>query len=244
MRFMTWHGDNLSTEAPSGGPIVSEAPTSDVLMLSWELARPGHAPVLSPCGADTGNSRPGSPRTCRARGSGTGLLTVTCYLRSDLGSGIMSGQVSRDNSRPSLMEIERERGYWQVAPLNPDRLNVTSDWPDLYLRGNLVTLLILNSFLDRRFQCGSHVWCIVIILDQHNILALYSVSWVGCGCGDNGQVQVSLVVTVCLGPSWVNTRQCDCLSVMIIRCQSVSPSVKMSNFNITTWHDINIYPVS
>ena len=32
------------------------------------------------------------------------------------------------------------------------------------------------------------------------------VSWVGCGCGDNGQVQVSLVVTVCLGPSWVNTR--------------------------------------
>ena len=105
---MTLHGDNLSTEAQSGGPIVSEAPTSDVLMLSWELARPGHAPVLSPCGADTGN-RPGSPRTCRARGTGTGLLTVTCYLRSDLGSGIMSGQVSRDNSRPSLMERERER---------------------------------------------------------------------------------------------------------------------------------------
>ena len=65
--------------------IVSEAPTSDVLMLPWELPRPGHAPVLSPYSADTGNSGPGSPW---APGTGTGLLTVTCYLRSDLGSGL------------------------------------------------------------------------------------------------------------------------------------------------------------
>ena len=64
-----------------------------------------------------------------------------------------------------------------------------------------------------------------------NVLSLLPVvvSWVGCGCGDNGQVQVSLkghsVPWSILGQHW---RQCDCLSVVIIRCQSVTLSVKMS----------------
>ena len=96
----------------------------------------------------------------------TGLLTVTCYL--SLGSG--------DYVWPGQRETMAAPSWWREEsvltgspPLNPHRLNVTSGWPDLYLPADLVTLLISfwerSSFLDRRFQCGSHVWCTVIILD-------------------------------------------------------------------------------
>ncbi len=242
-----WH-DMVTTcrQRPQAAGRLSQRPRhlmSSCCPGNWPA--PATPPCYRPVVPTLGTLGPAPPGPAGPGAPGQGCWQLLAISARIWARGLcLARSVETIAAHPWWRERERERGYWQVAPLNPDRLNVTSDWPDLYLRGNLVTLLILNSFLDRRFQCGSHVWCIVIILDQHNILALYSVSWVGCGCGDNGQVQVSLVVTVCLGPSWVNTRQCDCLSVMIIRCQSVSPSVKMSNFNITTWHDINIYPVS
>ena len=152
---MTW--DNLSTD----GMIVSEAPTSDVLM-SWELLRP-----LWPRPRPRVITLSCRHRELQAPSSGQGCWQLLAISLSDL--GIMSGQV-RERQWPPHPDGER-RAYWQVGspPLNPHRLNVTSGWPDLYLPADLVTLLISfwerSSFLDRRFQCGSHVWCTVIILD-------------------------------------------------------------------------------
>ena len=128
-----WH---LYDRGHSGGGTVSEAPTSDVLK-SWELAAPsgpGHAPVLSPCRADTGSSR---PWTLGHRGCWQ-LLAISL---SDL--GIMSGQVSRDNGRPILME----RGeYWQVAPSQPSSFecNIRLTWFVSAGRSGHITHFILR----------------------------------------------------------------------------------------------------
>ena len=182
---MAWW--QLVDRGPSGGVIVSEAPTSDVLM-SWELpapSGPGHAPVLSPCRADTALGAPGPELW-------TGLLTVTCYLSLGSGDYVWPGQPRQWPSHP---DGER-RVLTGSPPLNPHRLNVTSDWPDLYLLADLVTLLISfwerrSSFLDRRFQCGSHVWCTVIILDYSRmVLSLWCDDAGGQlgECGYNEQV--------------------------------------------------------